>query len=344
MLQVTPLALIAVLLSASSATAGTAARAVVGPAAAAHATEQGVVDVTTIVGYQGGSAAGTGMVLSASGVVLTNNHVIRGATAIRVTDPATGRTYPATVVGYAVSSDVAVLKLKGATGLTPIAVGNSSTVKIGDSVTAVGNAGGVGGAPSSSEGSITALNRSIVAVDGEGSSEVLSGMIETNAQLQPGDSGGALLNAAGQVIGMNTAASNSYDVRAGASVGLAIPLNRAISIARQIQSGRPSATIHIGATALLGVSVTSQVDYYGQPVAGGGALVIGVVPSSPADKAGIAVGSVIMSLNGRRIVSHQSLSNLLLREVPGGLVRLAWVDQDGTSRTASVRTVSGPPQ
>ena len=148
--------------------------------------------------------------LSSNGVVLTNNHVINGATAIKVTDIGNGKTYTATVVGYDASHDVAVIQLQGASGLTTASLGNSSTVQTGDNVTALGNAEGKGGTPSVASGTVTALNQSITASDElSGVSEQLTGLIETNAPIQPGDSGGSLVNSYGQVIGMDTAASSS---------------------------------------------------------------------------------------------------------------------------------------
>ena len=218
-----------------------------------------LVDVVSTDGYQGATSAGTGIVLSSSGVVLTNNHVVNGATAIKVTDIGNGKTYTATVVGYDDSHDVAVIQLQGASGLTTASLGNSSTVQTGDSVTALGNAEGKGGTPSVASGTVTALNQSITASDELSSvSEQLTGLIETNAPIQPGDSGGSLVNSYGQVIGMDTAASSS-DQSAGQSAtatqAFAIPINEAVSIAHQIESGTTTADVHIGATAFLGLEL-----------------------------------------------------------------------------------------
>jgi len=172
--------------------------------------DPGLVDVTSTLGYQGATAKGTGIVLTSNGEVLTNNHVVNGATSVSVTDIGNGKTYKATVVGYDQSHDVAVLQLSGASGLTTAATGNSSTVKVGDNVVGLGNAGGADGTPSVAAGTVTALNQSITASDeGSGSSEQLSGLIQTNANIQPGDSGGPLVNSYGQIIGMDTAASSS---------------------------------------------------------------------------------------------------------------------------------------
>ena len=237
----------------------------------------GLVDVVSTLGDENGKAAGTGMVLTSTGEVLTNNHVIDGATSISVTDIGNGRTYKASVVGYDKTQDVAVLQLQDASGLTTVSLGNSATVSTGQSVVAIGNAEGKGGQPSVVTGSVTALNQSITASDeGSGSSEQLTGLIETNAPIEPGDSGGSLVNSAGQVIGMDTAASTSSETptaqaanpgqqsqgqsgqsQSSGTQAFAIPINEAVSIAAQIEGGNSSATLHLGSTAFLGVELSS---------------------------------------------------------------------------------------
>jgi S1-C subfamily serine protease len=218
-----------------------------------------LVDVVSTDSYQGATSMGTGIVLSATGEVLTNNHVVNGATSVKVTDIGNGKTYTATVVGYDATHDVAVLQLQGASGLTTASLGNSSTVQTGDSVTALGNAEGKGGTPSVATGTVTALNQSITASDELSSvSEQLTGLIETNAPIQPGDSGGSLVNSFGQVIGMDTAASSSDQAQGQSSTATqayAIPINEAVSIAQQIEGGTTTSDIHIGATAFLGVEL-----------------------------------------------------------------------------------------
>jgi S1-C subfamily serine protease len=236
-----------------------------------------LVDVVSTDGDQQAESAGTGIVLSSSGLILTNNHVIDGATSIKVTDIGNGKSYTAKVVGYDATHDVAVLQLQGASGLTVANLGNSSSVQTGDSVVALGNAGGKGGTPSVAAGQVTALNQSITASDElSGSSEQLSGMIETNANIQPGDSGGSLVNAYGQVIGIDTAASSSSSGSQGSSQdqsgqtqAFAIPINEAVSIAQQIEAGDASSTIHIGATAFLGLEISSSGTSSGSGVGGG---------------------------------------------------------------------------
>ncbi len=296
----------------------------------------GVVDVSTVLGLQNESAAGTGMVLTPTGEILTNNHVIRGATSVRVTVTSTGRSYTATVVGYSVANDVAVLQVQGATNLKTVTVGNSSTVKAGQKVLAVGNAGGVGGKPSSAAGTVTATGQTITASDEDGISEQLTSLIQTNARLQPGDSGGPLFNALNRVVGMDTAGSVGFQL--SSSQGYSIPINRALAIARQIVAGQASATVHIGSTPYLGVSIDPSAD------TPGGVTVAGTQPGGPVDQAGIVEGDVITSINGQPVDSFNSLSSALLLVNAGATVTVDYIDRNGVAQTASVVTASGPPQ
>jgi S1-C subfamily serine protease len=246
-----------------AATDAMAATALTTPQIAAKV-DPGLVDVVTTLGYQSGKAAGTGMVLTSTGEVLTNNHVIDGATSIKATDVGNGRTYTAKVVGYDKTHDVAVLQLQNASGLQTVTL-SSAGPQTGQKVVALGNALGKGGTPSVVTGRITGLGQSITASDeGAGNAEQLTGMIGHNAPIQPGDSGGPLVNTEGEVIGMDTAASASSASGSPSQSGqaqtaaqaFAIPIARASSIAGQIEAGRSSSTVHIGATAFLGVETS----------------------------------------------------------------------------------------
>jgi S1-C subfamily serine protease len=305
----------------------------------------GVVVIDTNLGYQGGTAAGTGMVLTSSGEVLTNNHVISGATTIEVVVPKTGHSYTAKVVGYDRSADVALLQLQGASNLKIVSV-SSAKPSLGATVTALGNAGGTGSI-SSATGRVTGLGKSITASDDQGGSEQLTGLIETNAGVQPGDSGGPLLNSKGQVVGMDTAASSGFGFQnVSAADGYAIPIAKALTIAHAISSGKASATVHIGTTAFLGIEVES-LDAAGYGYGGGsvsGALIAGVVSGGPAASAGLAAGDVITAINGHAISSPSAISALVLTKKPGAKITVAYVDQSGASHTASVTLGSGPAQ
>ncbi len=216
------------------------------------------MDINTNLSYQNEQAAGTGMVLTSDGEVLTNNHVIDGATSISVTDVGNGKTYSASVVGYDRTGDIAVIKLSGASGLQTVTT-NGGSAAVGQAVVGVGNAGGTGGTPSAAGGSITALDQSITASDnGGGNAENLTGLIEVNAGIQPGDSGGSLVNTQGQVIGMDTAASADSGYQVSATQAYAIPINTALSVAHKIIAGQASSTIHIGPTGFLGLGIGSS--------------------------------------------------------------------------------------
>ncbi|HWB23336.1 MAG TPA: trypsin-like peptidase domain-containing protein [Gaiellaceae bacterium] len=342
-----PIALAALAIGVASASASpTDLSAVVNPA---------IVDINTNLAYEGAQAAGTGIVLTSSGEVITNNHVIRGATSIKATDLGNGKTYTATVVGYDIANDIAVLQLKGASGLHTVSLGSS--VKVGQAVTAIGNAGGVGGTPSVAPGYVTGLGKSITATDddGTGTTEKLTQLIQTNAGLQPGDSGGPLVDSSGRVVGINTAASSGFSFdyqQSGGTQAYAIPIAHALALASQITAGHASATTHIGATAMIGVGVqpTVQEDRYGYgygygygaSTAATGAQVSNVLQSSPAAKAGLGAGDTITGIGGVKITTSTSLTNALLRYSPGSKVTLTWVDSYGQTSHATVTLATGP--
>jgi S1-C subfamily serine protease len=225
-----------------------------------NAVSPGLVVITSNLKYDGSgaAAAATGMIISHDGLVLTNNHVINGTTGLTATVVNTGHQYTATWLGYDKGSDVAVIKLEGASGLPTVPIGDSSTVKIGDDVVGMGNANGTGKI-SYVGGSITNLNQTITASDdGSGQApEKLTGMLQTNAQIIPGDSGGPLVSTAGKVIGMDTAASTNSTANSGQNVGFAIPINRAMTLARQIIAGQSSSGVRIGSSGFIGVLVPS---------------------------------------------------------------------------------------
>jgi S1-C subfamily serine protease len=337
----------------------------------AQRVDPSLVDVVSTEGDQGATAAGTGIVLTSNGEVLTNNHVIRGATSIKVTDVGNGRTYTAKVVGYDASRDVAVIQLQNASGLTTANLGDSSSARAGDAVTALGNAGGKGGTPSVATGAVTALNQSITASD-EGSgvnSEQLTGLIETNADIQPGDSGGALVNSYGQVIGMNTAASSGTQFQSesgqSAAQAYAIPIDNAETIAKQVEAGQGSSTVHIGATAFLGIETDGSNSGSGSGDSGGfggfggfggqgdgsgsngsgtsnGVTIAGTLSGSAAASAGLTAGDTITSVGGQAVSSTSDIQQALVKYHPGDKISVNWVDQSGQSQTATVTLASGP--
>jgi S1-C subfamily serine protease len=338
----------------------------------------GLVLINTALQYNGEAAAGTGMVINADGLVLTNNHVIRGSTRITATVVATGKTYQAQVVGYDVTGDIALIQLQQASGLTTVPIGNSSAARAGDAVVALGNAEGQGKITAVA-GHITALNTTVTASDEAGSTnaETLHGMIQTNADIQPGDSGGPLASSAG-VIGMDTAGNASGDMQ-GPAAGFAIPINTALSVARQIAAGHASSVITIGYPPFIGVFIGSgsssdpqaQAQQQGQgggafggsgsapscynsntdllvpssiaPV-GSGTLIEGTICGSPAAAAGMTGGAVITAVNGQAVGSPDDFAGIITRFHPGDTVSVTWVSPSGQRTTSSLHLTAGPPQ
>jgi S1-C subfamily serine protease len=398
----------------------------------------GLVDVNTVLGYENARAAGTGIVLTSDGEVLTNHHVIEGATSITVTDIGNGKTYSASVVGYDEAHDIAVLKLKDASGLQTAKTGNSDQVKLGDQVVGVGNAGGTGGTPSYAAGKVTGLNQSITATDQNGQDpENLTNLIQTDANIQAGDSGGPLVNANGEVVGVDVAGNggqgrpgqtaqstaqaatatlaawgdgngtgfpfdngngygqgngngywngngsgngngngqdngdgsgngygdgqgngNGYGDGSGqgngngqgygngqgngnsngsgvTTEGYAIPINQALDIAKQIENGKSSDSVHIGDSAMLGISVATTPGTTG-------AVVGDVLANGHADEAGITPGDLITSFAGHTVDSPDTLSTLLNNQHPGDKVEVTWTDQSGQSHKATIQLIPGP--
>jgi S1-C subfamily serine protease len=321
----------------------------------------GLVDVTAELPSQNAIGAGTGIVLSSSGEVLTNNHVIAGAASLKVTDIGTGRSYPATVIGYDQVHDIALLRMRGASGLRTATLGDSETVRVGDQVAAIGNAGGLGGRPSVATGPVTALGRSITTSDElTGQAEHLTGLIEADADIRPGDSGGPMVDRTGRVVGVDVAASVDTRSQKPDGTGFAIPINNAMEVVSQIRSGSTTEAVHIGETALLGVAVTGLSDRAVRDALAGfnqahpqsppppgpsatGAFVAGVADDSPADRAGLATGDVITSVNGTDVDSAEMFNRLIGPHRPGDRVTLGWDDADGQAQGATVVLVPGPP-
>ncbi len=304
-----------------------------------------VVDINTSQQGVGGGltpfGAGSGMVLTTDGEILTNNHVVDGASRISVSIPGEG-TAVAKVVGVDPSDDIALLQISGMNGLDPVSIGDSSSVAVGDKVTAIGNAYGKGGTPTVVHGSVTAVHRTIRAGDpGSGNSEQLNDVIQISANVVPGDSGGALLDANGNVIGIITAGPS----QGGTSIGYAIPIGSAIDIVNQIRAGHGSSTILIGDRGFLGVSVR-QLDAQTAAQFGlsdtSGVLVIGVQQGSPAAKVGITAPAVIRSIDGTQINSEEDLGTALHAKTPGQTVAITWVDGLG-SHSGTATLVGGGP-
>jgi len=314
-----------------------------------------VVNVTSEVDG-GGVAAGTGIVISSNGLVITNNHVIAGTTGLTVEFAATGTTRPARVLGYSVVDDVALIQVQNPGTLRAADLGSSSSLSIGDAVVALGNAGGRGGEPTVVPGTVTALEQEITASDSDGSNtQTLEGLVQLAANIQSGDSGGPVVDTDGTVVGMTVAASVAngfgFPGQSGAGEGYAIPIEDALAVAKKIISGEGGPNIRIGATrAVLGVQIQPTLTTQRVPGgsgsgsgSGSGALVVGVEDGSGSAAAGLRAGDTIVGLGGSTITRLDDLTRVLLTYDPGDRIEVTWRDSSGQTRSAQVVLGEGPP-
>jgi S1-C subfamily serine protease len=312
--------------------------------------------------------------------VLTNNHVIEGATSITA-QTADRHQYRAKVLGYDVTGDIALIQLEGAHGLQTVPLGDSASVKTGDSVVGMGNAEGQN-AIVPVTGQVTALDQTITAGDQGGSitQETLHNMIETNANIVSGDSGGPLANSAGQVIGMDTAGNDGGFAVQQSSAGYAIPINNALAVARQIAQGQASSTVSIGYPPFMGIYIgkgsnsdpqaqAEQQNGNGNGFGGSGGngnqgcatsnanmapvqnianvnsgtLILGTICGSPASAAGMTAGSVITAVNSQAIGSPDGLTSVVSKFRPGETISVTWVSPSGQRTTSAITLTAGPP-
>ena len=289
----------------------------------ASQTEPTVARIDTTINYQHAIGAGTGIVLDPGGAVLTNFHVVQGAD--RITATIGGSPYQADLVGYDRNRDIAVLQLRG-TGALPVApLGDSSQLAVGDPVVALGNARGSGSPLTREAGQVVGFGRTINAKDElTGSSEQATGLIEFAAPVRAGDSGGPVINAAGQVVGVTTAATVNFRMDPGGS-GFAIPINDALATANQIRSRTPTDTVHIGPPTLLGVGVNGKNQSDSLP----GVILFEVLRGGPAEQAGLHDGDVLLSIDGVQLNSANALTDILDRHYPGDVVDLVFIDRAG---------------
>ena len=316
--------------------------------------EPAVVEVDASLAFDRGDATGTGMIVSASGEVVTNNHVIETSTDIKVTVVVDGdeREYDAEVAGTAPSEDVALLQLEGASGLPTVKVGDSSAVKIGDRVIAVGNSIDAPGPFRVTEGKVSGLERTVTVADGRGDAERLSGLIQASAELVPGNSGGPLVDEAGEVIGMNTAAEvGGFDEAPSTTIGFAIPIEAAMDVVDQIEAGEEEDGVIIGPTAYLGVSARDARDIDADPgeqlpperaATLDGAVLIGVAAGGPAEAAGLVAGDVIVAFGRKTIDTSHELVDAVRARDPGEKVRVTWLDAAGKRHRERITLTEGP--
>ena len=270
------------------------------------------------------SGAGSGVIISSDGYILTCAHVVDGASSITVTID--DKDYTATLVGEDTTSDVAVIKID-ATGLTPATVGDSDNLKVGQSVMAVGNPlGELGGTVTG--GMISALNRSVT-IQGSSSVNTMS-LIQMDASVSPGNSGGGLFNMNGELIGIVNAKSSSSDAE---GLGFAIPINDAIKVAQELlENGYVTGRPYLGIT-YLGVEDAQTAAQLG--VNAYGVYVVEVVKGGPAERAGLQSGDRIVSIDGTEIASKDDLGTLMQKHAAGDTLNIT-IARNGQMQTVSV--------
>jgi S1-C subfamily serine protease len=267
------------------------------------------------------------MVLTSDGEVVTNHHVVAGATSIEVKVMSTGKTYTAEVVGTDAKDDVALLQLEGATGLSTVTP-DTDGIAVGDDVTAVGDANGTVSYLSAASGTVLAKNQEITTQsEANVSGERLTGLLQISSDVISGDSGGATYDADGEVVGMTTAASSgSSDV-----VGYAVPVAKVLRIVDDLDSGVARARYDYAAPAFLGVALGDTAT-----------TVQGVYQGTPAAKAGIEQGDVITAIGSTRVSTSTRLHDAVASYSPGDEVAVSWTDSSGASHTRTVTLAQGP--
>jgi S1-C subfamily serine protease len=277
-----------------------------------------------------GVAAGTGMILSADGKVLTNYHVVAGSEKLSVTVADSGDTYSATVLGFDQTRDVALIQLKDASGLTTVKT-DTSTPSVGTAVDAVGNAEG-GGELVKASGKVTGTNQSLtVSSDSPwGNTEDLSGLIETNARAVPGDSGGPMYDSDSEVVGMTTAGSTKEHT------SYAVPIATALAVVQQVETGQDAGTVRVGPAGYLGIKVADSDQ------TGNGKTITAVVEGSPAASAGVVAGSHLTKVGSTSITANTNLATVIRAMEPGQKVTIEWTTPGGAHKSATVTLGSSP--
>jgi S1-C subfamily serine protease len=285
----------------------------------------------SVVEIRTSSALGSGVVYNSAGDIVTNAHVVGNATSFKVLLSSHASPLSATLVGKYAPDDLAVIKVSGAKGLRPAAFGNSAKLQVGDIVMAIGNPLGL--ASSVTEGIVSAVGRIVTEPAESGSTgATLPDTIQTSAQINPGNSGGALVNLAGQVVGIPTLAAVDEQLGGSAApgIGFAISSNMVTRIAKELV-----ATGHVtqSGRAALGIEATTVVGANGTPA---GVGVVSVTAGGPAARAGIRSGAVITALNGTSTPDTQALSDLLATLRPGQAAKVSITRPDGSTSTVKV--------
>jgi putative serine protease PepD len=305
--------------------------------------------VSIDVKSNGNEDEGTGMIITSDGEVITNNHVIELYTqggnsgSITVTEYGQIKPLPATLIGYDQSKDVALLKINNASNSPTVTFGNSAKAVVGDSVVAIGNALGLSaGTPTVTQGIVSALGRKVTAGGFGTQTETLQNLIQTDAAINSGNSGGPLIDTAGQVIGMNTAvAGTSSDGTSSQNIGFAIPAASVESLLPELQKGVQTGN----GGGYLGVDITTltpalRQQYGFTPTSG--AVILTVVAGSPAAKAGLVQGDVIVNIDGTAIKSSDDLQKQVQKDKPGQTITITYYV--GNSKRTTTATLGNQAQ
>jgi len=309
--------------------------------------EPAVVSVRTEAFQRGGffqnqvqriRGAGTGMILTANGDVLTNSHVVEGATSITVTLLGEKDARPADLVSRDATRDVAVIRVRDAHDLPTVKLGDSSKLAVGDDVVAIGNALDLVGGPTVTRGIVSAVDRTLE--DDSGGSS-FNHLIQTDAAINSGNSGGPLVNAAGEVVGMNTVVIQSTGGNLVQNIGFAISINAIKPVLSQLQNGKAPVSTFLGASlATVDAALKQQT---GLDV-DAGVLVNDVVAGSPAENAGLRAGDVIVKFDGKDVKTNREMVDAVQAHKPGDKVAVEYVrgkDKRNTTVTLGSRQVDG---
>lgn len=301
--------------------------------------DSAIVDIHTVL--DGGAGAGSGIIIDADGTIVTNYHVVENARSIEVTVSNSSETYDATLVGADETHDIAVLQAEDADGLETVTVGDSDEVDVGDRVVAIGNASDAAGDPTVTEGAVAALAQTISVQSDYGDVDQLSDLIQTTAQLEPGNSGGPLFDATGAVIGINAAANVDRFGDVASAEGYSIPIDTVMDVVEQIESGESSETVRVGARGYLGVVLEASARV-GPSRGTAGVLVGGVEDGSAADEAGIVSGDRIVAIDDQDVTSSTDVSDAISTKEPGDEITVSWLDQSGEQHQATIELGTSP--
>jgi putative serine protease PepD len=300
-------------------------------AKAAAAIAPSVVTITNTT--EDGGDTGTGIIVSSDGEIITNNHVVEGSTDLKVRLAGATDAVKATILSTDPGNDLALIKLVNASGLTAATFADPASIAVGDTVVAVGYALALDGGPSVTSGIVSALNRTLTDSDG-----ALDGLVQTDAAISSGNSGGPLINLNGQVIGVNTAVYNGGGQTSANNIGFAIgvaEVQRVVKILRADATGSNSNSART--QGYLGISLGDRTD------GGSGAVITEVQADSPADKAGLKVKDIVIAINGTTVTGQGSLIAVIRDASPGDKVTLT-IDRDGVKKTLNATLVARPAQ